>query len=392
MKSTNRREFLRKAFLGAGAFMSLGCLMNINTGNMHSCISGLAAMSLSRSHKMKSLFVKEAKYYTRLERSRVRCDLCYRKCIITEYRTGFCRVRENVGGKLYSLVYGHAAGLQTDPIEMEPMYHMLPGHNNLCVFTASCNFRCKHCHNWHISQRGPAQITPRKYSAQDIVNIAKRRGCRSISHSINEPTVFFEYMYDIARAARDEGLLTLFHTNGYISPEPLRDVLKYMNGVTVDLKAFDEGFYNDISSASLKPVLDTLKIIRQENVHLEIVNLIIPTLNDSVEEIDKMSKWINKNIGSDIPLHFNRFSPTYQLTNLSPTPVSTLEAAADKARQNGLRYVYIGNVPGHDHYSTYCPGCEKLLISRTHFSVLSNELKNGRCSGCGLEIYGIWQL
>jgi len=165
-----------------------------------------------------------------------------------------------------------------------------------------------------------------------------------------------------------------------------------MNGVTVDLKAFSEKFYNDISSASLKPVLDTLKIIRQENVHLEIVNLVIPTLNDNIEEIDEMTKWINKFIGSDIPLHFNRFSPGYQLTGLSPTPLRTLEAAADKARRNGMRYVYIGNMPGNKSYSTHCPRCEKLLISRTHLSVLSNELKNGRCVGCGLEIYGIWQL
>lgn len=392
MESANRRDFLRKAFLGVGAAISVGYSANLNAINIYSLITGASSCKYSKPYDMESLSAREAMYYSRLAGNRVRCDLCYRKCIIAQNRTGFCRVRENVDGKLYSLVYGRAAGLQIDPIEMEPMYHMIPGHSNLCVFTASCNFRCKHCHNWHISQRGPAQITPHQYSARDIVNIAKRRGCKSISHSINEPTIFFEYMYDIARAAREAGLLTLFHTNGYINPEPLRDILQYMNGVTVDLKAFSEKFYNDISSASLKPVLDTLKIIRQENVHLEIVNLVIPTLNDNIEEIDEMTKWINKFIGSDIPLHFNRFSPSYQLTGLSPTPLRTLEAAADKARRNGMRYVYIGNKPGNKSYSTHCPRCEKLLISRTHLSVLSNELKNGRCGGCGLEIYGIWQL
>ncbi len=392
MEPTNRREFLRKAFLGTGAVLSLGCLApgNILHPEPRSPIPGSG--SLPKHDSMKKLSPREAMYYTRLDRNRVRCDLCYRKCIIPENGTGFCRVRENTGGKLYSLVYGNAAGLQIDPIEMEPMYHMLPGHSNLCVYTASCNFRCKHCHNWHISQRGPSQITARQHSARDIVRMAKRRGCRSISHSINEPTVFYEYMYDIARAAKEEGLLTLFHTNGYISPEPLRDVLHYMDGVTVDLKAFSEGFYTDISMASLEPVLETLQIIRENNVHLEIVHLVIPTLNDSVEEIGKMSKWISKNIGRDIPLHFNRFSPMYQLTNLPPTPVRTLEAAADTARRNGLRYIYIGNVPGHKTgYSTHCPSCGKLLIRRTHFTVESNELKNGRCGTCETEIYGIWE-
>ncbi len=372
--------------------MSLGCLQGLNALNASTCIPALTTGPSPKPDKMDRDSLKEAMYYTTLERNRVRCDLCYRRCVIAENRTGFCRVRENINGQLYSLVYGNASGLQIDPVEMEPMYHMLPGHSNLCVYTASCNFRCKHCHNWHISQRGPSGISPRSYSALEIADIAKRRGCKSISHSINEPTVFYEYMYDIAKAAREEGLLTLFHTNGYISPEPLRDVLKYMNGVTVDLKAFCDDFYRDISSANLEPVLDTLKIIRQENVHLEIVTLIIPTLNDSIEETDKMSKWIVKNIGRDVPLHLNRFSPTYQLTSLPPTPLSTLEAAAGKARQNGLHYVYIGNVPGHDSYSTYCPECGKLLVSRTHYSVTGNELKDGRCGSCGKEIYGVWKL
>ncbi len=392
MESTNRREFLRKVFFGTGAALSLGCLVSGNAGSPDSFISIPGSGSLPKHDKMRKASRKEAMYYTRLDRQRIRCDLCFRKCIISENGTGFCRVRENTGGKLYSLVYGNAAGLQIDPIEMEPMYHMLPGHRNLCVYTASCNFRCKHCHNWHISQRGPSQISARQYSPRDIVRIAKRRGCKSISHSINEPTVFYEFMYDIAVAAKGEGLLTLFHTNGYISPEPLRDVLQFMDGVTVDLKAFDEVFYKDISMASLQPVLETLQVIRENNVHLEIVYLVIPTLNDSMEEIGNMCRWISKHIGRDIPLHFNRFSPMYQLTNLPRTPVRTLEAAADTARQNRLRYVYIGNVPGHQTgYSTHCPACGRMLIRRTHFTVERNELKNGGCSHCGMKIYGIWE-
>ena len=381
---------MRKVLLGGAAFMSLGYAANKSARNIFSCYSIFSPESTFKPLKMEEFSENEAMFYTSIDRSRVRCELCFRKCIIQDGRTGFCRVRENKSGKLYSLVYGVAAGLQIDPIEMEPMYHMLPGHRNLCVYTASCNFRCKHCHNWHLSQRGHKEVTQRRYKPKDIVNIAKQRGCKSISHSINEPTVFYEYMYDIAKTARNDGLLTLFHTNGYISPEPLRDVLKHMNGVTLDLKAFNDEFYQDISSAQLQPVLNTLKIIRQENIHLEIVNLIIPTLNDNIDDIEKMCTWIVKNLGNDIPLHFNRFSPTYKLTNLPPTPISTLEIAMHTARRKGLKYVYIGNAPGHNYYSTHCPECETLLISRTHFAVISNNLENGNCNHCGIKIPGIW--
>lgn len=329
-------------------------------------------------------------YYTSLDRRRVVCNLCYRRCIISEGRRGFCRVRENKNGVLYSLVYGRPAGLQIDPIEMEPMYHMHPGHQNLCVYTASCNFRCKHCHNWHISQRGPEEITPQNITPYEVVKTAKRQGCKSISHSINEPAVFFEYMFDIVKLAKKEGLLTLFHTNGYLNPQPLRDILKHIDGVTVDLKAFNDQFYREISSARLHPVLNTLKIIMEENVHMEIVNLVIPTLNDDTEDLKNMCEWISKKLGDGIPLHFNRFTPTYKMTNLPSTPARTLEKAAGIARESGLKYVYIGNVPGHNFYSTYCPKCGKRLIHRTHYSVLSNELKNGSCRSCGYEVSGIW--
>ncbi len=333
----------------------------------------------------------EARHWTRLDGAAVLCQLCFRKCTIPDGARGFCRVRENKRGNLYSLVYGKPVGLQVDPIELEPMYHMFPGHRNLCVFTASCNFRCKQCHNWHISQRGPEELRAENYSPREVVEEAIRRGCKSISHSINEPTVFYEYMYDIAREARKRGLLNLFHTNGSISPEPLRQLLKYMDGVTVDLKGFTEEFYEEILSAQLEPVLKTLKIIKEEGVHMEIVNLIIPTLNDDPEEIRKMCEWIKENLGADIPLHFSRFMPAYRLTHLPATPVRTLEMAIEIAHDVGLNFVYIGNVPGHKYNSTFCPQCKKRLIHRTHFVVLDNNLKNGKCPSCKYEIPGIWK-
>ncbi len=333
---------------------------------------------------------KEAMFYQKLDNNKVQCRLCFRKCIITEGGRGFCRVRENQGGKLYSLVYGRPVGLQIDPIELEPMYHMLPGHKNLCVFTASCNFRCKYCHNWHITTRGPEELGSKNYSPEEVVEEAIRKGCKSISHSINEPTIFYEYMLDVARLAKKKGLLNLFHTNGSISPEPLRQVLKYMDGVTVDLKGFDEKFYQEILQAQLKPVLETLKIIKQEGVHLEIVHLIIPTLNDDLDKIEQMCIWIRDNLGEDVPLHFNRFSPAYRLMHLPATPVRTLEAARKIAQSVGLKYVYIGNLPGHKGNSTYCPQCQKRLIHRIHFTVLSNNVRDGGCGLCGYKIAGIW--
>lgn len=332
----------------------------------------------------------EARHYHQLDGNQVRCKICFRECLIAEGGRGFCRVRENRGGELYLLVYGRPATLQVDPIELEPMYHLLPGHSNLCVATASCNFRCKHCHNWHLTQRGPEEVEALAFSAAEVVEETIRRGCRSISHSINEPTIFYEYMYDIARLARQRGLRTLFHTNGSLRPEPLRALLEHMDGVTVDLKSFSPEFYRENPEAELTPVLQTLKLIRQEGVHLEIVNLVIPTLNDDLRQIEKMCGWIEKHLGKDVPLHFTRFFPRYKLTHLPPTPVKTLERARDIALEVGLHYVYIGNLPGHEGNSTYCPRCGRRVISRRHFTVLSKELEGGRCSFCGQVIVGIW--
>ncbi len=373
----NRRDFCRKSIRGGLVF----CASLLGFDRL-----GRLFSAYGQSH------TKEARHYQKLDDRKVWCQLCFRKCIIAEGGRSFCRVRENRGGKLYSLVYGKPGGLQIDPIELEPMYHMLPGHRNLCVYTASCNFRCRHCHNWHITTQSPEALRSMNYSPEKVVEETIKQGCKSISHSINEPTIFYEYMYDIAKLARTKGLRNLFHTNGAMRPEPLRALLKYMDGVTVDLKAFDEKFYRKISFARLEPVLKTLKIITEEGVHLEIVNLIIPTLNDEVGKIKEMCEWIRDNLGKDVPLHFTRFSPAYKLTNLPYTPVKTLEAARRTAQKIGLKYVYIGNLPGHEGNNTYCPQCRARLIHRIHFMVISSNIKGGRCGFCQYKIPGIWDL
>jgi pyruvate formate lyase activating enzyme len=331
-----------------------------------------------------------ARFYEQQGNNHVRCLLCFHKCTIPPGRVGICRVRKNHQGRLYTLVYGRPAGLQTDPIEAEPMYHMMPGHRNLGVYTASCNFRCQQCHNWHITQRGPEEVQALTLSPEEVVAEALRRGSRSISYTINEPTVFFEFMYDVSIIARNSGLLNLFHTNGSMDPEPLRAVLRHMDGVVVDLKAFCDNTYRRIYSGELAPVLGTLQIIREAGVHLEIVNLVIPTINDRMDEIRAMSEWIVKRLGPDVPLHFSRFHPAYRLTHLPPTPVKTLEEAIRIARVAGLKFVTIGNVPGHHYNSTYCPRCQEMLVHRVGFAVLANSIKDGKCSSCGERIPGIW--
>ncbi|MBS3905875.1 MAG: AmmeMemoRadiSam system radical SAM enzyme [Syntrophaceae bacterium] len=333
---------------------------------------------------------RKAMFFKKVEGNLLQCELCFRRCLIPEGQRGFCRVRENQKGELRSLVYGRPVGLQIDPIELEPMYHMVPGHKNLCVYTASCNFRCKHCHNWSISQSAPEQIRSLKFTPKEIVEETLKQGCQSISHSINEPTIFFEMMYDVVRTAKGRGLLTLCHTNGGIARTPMIELLKFLDGVTVDLKSFNPKFYQDISEAKLEPVLETLKTIRESGKHLEIVNLIIPTLNDDLDDIRKMSRWIVKHLGRETPVHFTRFSPQYKMTHLPPTPVKTLEGAMEIAKSEGMKYVYVGNVVGHPANSTYCPKCGKKLIERTHFIMLKNHVKNGCCPSCNEKIPGIW--
>jgi pyruvate formate lyase activating enzyme len=311
--------------------------------------------------------------------------------VVAEGRTGFCHNKQNIGGTYYSLVYGKPAALQVDPIEKEPCFHMLPGATIFCTGTASCNNRCKFCQNWELSQQTVGRVYSLDRSVDEIVSLAQEAGCQAVSFTYNEPTVFYEFMYDIAARAREVGLRALFHTNGSMNREPMLALLEVMNAVTVDLKAFTETFYERVSSSRLEPVLRTLETIRQAGTHLEIVNLVIPTLNDNLDDIRRMCAWIKENLGEDVPLHFTRFFPAYKLQRLPPTPIATLEAAAEIADSEGLQYVYIGNVPGHQRNSTYCPRCGETLILRAHFAVLDLKLEHGRCPTCGHQVPGIWE-
>jgi len=335
--------------------------------------------------------IHEAMFYEKLGGETVQCLLCPRECVISEGKRGFCRNRENREGTLYTLVYGNPAVVDIGPIEKAPIYHFIPGHFRLCITCASCNLRCKHCQNWHLSQSSSEDLNCYSYTPEKIVQQAKKQGLFSISFTYTEPTIYYEYIYDISSIAKETRMKTSIVSNGYINREPLLKLLKVLDAVKIDLKGFSEEFYKEACSATLKPVLESLLIVKNENVWLEIVNLVIPTLNDGPESINEMCRWIKENLGVDTPLHFTRFHPDYKLIHPSPTPVSTLESAYEIAKKNGLRYVYIGNVPGHIYNSTFCPFCNRKVIHRTNFNILEMNVVDGKCKFCNSPIEGIWK-
>lgn len=372
LENLNRREFLTNCFL-------LSVVPKMPLVNFNLWFSGTD----DRAH--------EAMHYEKLdENQQVWCQLCFRKCIIDDKRRGFCRNRENRKGTLYALTYPKPCSLQIDPIEKEPAFHMLPGTYIFCVAAAGCNLRCKFCQNWQISQQKVEDTKNYNLLPDDIAKLAKEKKCHGVSFTYSEPTAFYEYMLDVAKAAKKRGLRTLFHTNGTMTQQPLFELLEVMDAVTVDLKGFNNKFYHAIATGELEPVLKTLENIKNKGKHLEIVNLIVTTLNDDMGDIKRMCAWIKENLGREVPIHFNRFFPSHKLKNLPPTPMETLEEAYKIARAEGLQYIYIGNMPGHKHNSTFCPECEKRLIHRVHFGVLSNNIKDGKCKFCKHEIPGIW--
>lgn len=333
---------------------------------------------------------REALYYTKIDEETLQCDLCPRRCLLTNGMRGFCRVRQAEAGKLYTLVYGNPCSYHIDPIEKKPIYHLLPATSAFSVATAGCNLRCKFCQNWAISQRPPEETDNVQMSPQEVVELALKNNCSSIAYTYSEPIIFYEYMLDTAKLARLKGLKNVMVTAGYINEEPLRELCKYIDAANVDLKGFDEKYLRRVCGQELGPLLAALKIFKEEGVHLEITNLIVPTLNDDMQTIEKMCVWIRDNLGEETPLHFSRFTPMYKLKNLYLTPAATLEKAKQVAEKVGLKYVYIGNVPGHPAGKTFCPDCGALLIERIGYSVKQNNIVAGNCKFCGRPIPGIW--
>jgi pyruvate formate lyase activating enzyme len=338
-----------------------------------------------------SSFVREAMYWEKSDLG-VKCGLCPFNCYIPEGAKGKCRVRVNKDDVLYTEVYGQAAALALDPIEKKPVFHMLPGSAILSVATNGCPLKCEFCQNWTLSQTEPESMPDAEWMPPEkLVEAALEHHVPSIAYTYSEPVIFYEYMLETAKLAHEKGLRNVVVTSGYINPEPLRKLAPYLDVVKVDLKGMDPDFYRKEVGGELSNVLATLKILKQENILTEVVNLVVPQRNDKEEDFVKLSRWVRDNLGQDTPLFFSRFHPDYRLKYLPPTPVETLENARAIAMKEGLRYVYLGNVPGSDGENTYCPKCHTLLIQRNGYLILKDILKDGRCPKCGEKIPGIWK-
>jgi pyruvate formate lyase activating enzyme len=339
----------------------------------------------------KTAKLHEARWWEPEPNSKVHCYLCPRHCHIGEGQSGFCFIRANHGGKLYSLGYAAPAAMQVDPIEKKPMNHFLPGTKIFSLGTAGCNMGCFFCQNWDISKSRQDQVHSTHIPPEDVVQLALRYGCPSIAFTYNEPTIWGEYVVDICQAAREHGLNTVMVTNGYITYEAFHDLYDYIDGANVDLKAFTEEFYGRMTLTHLQPVLDVLKWLKDEtNVWFEITNLIIPTLNDDAKETRQLSEWILEKLGAEVPLHFTAFHPDFKLRDKRHTPPETLHNARTIARDAGLHYVYEGNIYS-DGAHTYCPMCDALLIERSWHHIARNNLRGGACPKCGHPVPGRWQ-
>lgn len=336
---------------------------------------------------------KEAKHYRKLKNMTVQCQLCPWFCTLKNREMGKCSVRENREGVLYSLVYARPCSVNIDPIEKKPLYHFLPGTKSYSIGTVGCNLFCHNCQNYSTSRAKPEEVLSTKLEPKQVVENAIRSKCQSISYTYNEPTIFYEYTYDTAKLARKKKLKNVMVTNGYINEKPLKELYKYVDGANVDLKGFSEEFYKKVCEVRLKPVLDSLKIMRKMKVWTEVTNLIVPGQNDNMKDIKKMCEWLKNSLGSDVPLHFSRFYPCYRMLDTPMTPYETLKEAYEVARKAGIKYVYLGNVSAEEGYSdTYCPNCgEKLIKRTTFFGVEYNKIKNGTCFKCKEKIPGVWK-
>ena len=333
----------------------------------------------------------EARYYERLPDGRVHCVLCPTNCRPGDKERGNCGVRENRKGTYYALDYGRPCALHLDPIEKKPFFHVLPGTDAVSLATVGCNLHCKFCQNWQISQASPEEVQTQYTAPGEIVDRAISAKAPSIAYTYSEPTVFIEYMEDIARLGRAKGLKNVVVSNGYIQKAPLADLCGLVDAIKIDLKAFHDEYYGNVCGGKLQPVLDTITSIHASKAWLEIVYLVVPTLNDNIDRVRAMARWIFTTLGPDVPLHFSRFFPQYLLANLPPTPLSTLDEAYRACREAGLHYVYVGNVPGHEGENTYCPKCKNRIVARSGYRLEKLDVIKGKCRFCGNAIPGIWQ-
>ncbi len=335
--------------------------------------------------------LKEAVLWEPADGQKVQCRLCSFRCRIAEGKLGHCNVRKNIGGTLYSLNYHKVCATNVDPIEKKPMYHFQPGSRSFSIAAVGCNFRCEFCQNWQISQAAleTGRIEGEAIPPEQIVEAAVRSDCQSIAYTYTEPTIFMELCNDCARPAKQRGLANVFVSNGYMTREAIDFAAAWLDGINVDLKAFTDDYYKRLCGARLAPVLESIAYIaRQTKIWIEITTLLLPGQNDSEEELKKLAAWLVKEAGPDVPWHISRFYPQYKYTDSEPTPLESLQRAAEIGKAAGLHYVYLGNVPGTDGENTYCYHCHTRLIERVGYRIIANRIKDSKCPQCGTAIAG----
>lgn len=332
---------------------------------------------------------KTGAYYHTTDKG-AQCELCPHHCNLSEQQYGICKNRYCHEGAIYSAVYGKPCALNIDPVEKKPLLHFHPAISCLSLGTTGCNFSCDNCQNADISQVYPDKISTSKVMPREIVDACIRNGCPAIAYTYNEPVTFFEYTLDTARLAHERDIWNILVSAGYINAEPLKELCQVIDAANIDLKSFSDKIYHEVNHASLRPVLDTLLTLKEAGLWLEITNLLIPTINDDMTMIKEMCHWLVDNGFADTPLHFSRFYPTFKMSDIPSTPLDLLTAAKEIAQEEGIKYVYLGNVREIEGENTYCPSCHELLVRRRGFNVLKNHIKSGKCPHCGTPINGQW--
>lgn len=328
---------------------------------------------------------KEARFW-RMDRDRVRCELCPHFCRIADGKVGICGVRENRKGKLYSLIYGKITSIAPDPIEKKPLFHFYPGTAVLSFGTVGCNYSCPFCQNYSISQAKPKDTFLRDLDPKDIVGLIRKYNCRGVAWTYNEPSIWHEFTYDCSRLAKEAGYYTVYVTNGYLNEEPLREIAPYLDAMNIDLKSLREEFYKKLCKARVQPVLDTCVLAKELRIHIELTNLVIPYENDREEDFKKLTTWVVENLGPEVAVHFSRFHPDYRMLDRPRTPIETLELAYETAKRAGLKYVYVGNIPTDERENTLCPNCGNTVIGRWGYSISKYDLDGNKCRKCGGKV------
>lgn len=380
-KKISKRQFVKYTLAGIGG---------IACAPMTSLFGKNTALPITAPPEKLWKWSREAMFYTTTPRG-LKCLRCPNECTIKEGELGDCHNHLNNNGKLYTIAYGNPCAVHIDPIEKKPLLHFLPESNAFSIATAGCNLVCLNCQNWSISQKSPRETRNFDLMPDKVIEAAIESNCESIAYTYSEPITFFEYTYDTAILARNAGIKNVLVSAGYINEEPLRKLASVIDAANIDLKSFKNSIYLKLNGGKLETVLRTLKILNEEGVWLEITNLIVPGWTDDFDMIREMCDWMFENGFADNPLHFSRFHPLYKLTQLPPTPLSTLVKARDIAMNAGLKFVYIGNVPGTEADNTICPSCKRTVVERRGYRIVSNHLKSGKCSNCGEHIAGVWK-